>query len=125
MSDIHAQLQVPFDAPSFYFIMYNFAAAGTLLIFWAELGFGEQPPLFLQQAYLVLVSALLAWSMTKLPEWTTWGVLLAVAAWDLVAVLTPRGPLKMIVEEAESRGERIPGLVYQVGVCCCIPAFAC
>lgn len=52
-------------------------------------------------------------SATKTPEWTTWGLLAAVSVWDLIAVLTPRGPLKMLVEEAEARGEPIPGLVYQ------------
>ena len=34
-----------------------------------------------------------------------WGLLAAVALWDVVAVLTPRGPLKLLVEEAEARGE--------------------
>jgi hypothetical protein len=33
----------------------------------------------------------------------------------LIAVLTPQGPLKLLVEEAERRKEPIPGLVYQVG----------
>ena len=46
-------------------------------------------------------------------RWTTWGVLGAVSAWDVVAVLTPRGPLKLLVEEAERREEPIPGLVYE------------
>ena len=53
----------------------------------------------MQQAYLVAVSALLAWSATKTPEWTTWGLLLAVSIWDIIAVLMPRGPLKELVEE--------------------------
>lgn len=104
---------VPVDWPSAYLLMYNTAVLGTLLIFWTELGCGPNPPRALQQSYLVVVSALLAWSATKLPEWTTWGVLLAVALWDIVAVLTPRGPLKMLVEEAEKRQEPIPGLVYE------------
>ena len=75
------------------------------------------PPLAIRpltvQAYLVLISALIAWSATKLPEWTTWGLLGAVALWDIVAVLTPQGPLRLLVEEAEARGEPIPGLVYE------------
>jgi hypothetical protein len=56
---------------------------------------GPAPPLLPSQACLVLISALIAWSATKLPEWTTWGLLGAVAIWDLVAVLTPHGPLKV------------------------------
>ena len=104
---------VPLDAPSFYLVLYNYAAVGTLLIFWTEYGCGPSPPLSLQQAYLIFISALLAWSASKLPEWTTWGLLASIAVWDLIAVLTPRGPLKLLVEEAEARGEPIPGLVYQ------------
>ena len=52
---------VPLDQPSFLFVLYNFAAGGTLLVFWTEYGCGPHPPLQLQQAYLVLISALLAW----------------------------------------------------------------
>ena len=40
-------------------------------------------------------------------------MLASVSLWDLVAVLTPRGPLKLLVEEAERRAEPIPGLVYE------------
>ena len=36
-----------------------------------------------------------------------------MALWDVVAVLTPQGPLKLLVEEAERREEQIPGLVYE------------
>jgi len=104
---------IPVDAPSFFLSLTNFAAVGTLLVFWTEFGCGPNPPLAIQQGYLVIISALVAWSGTKMPEWTTIGLLVAVALWDLYAVLTPRGPLKMLVEEAEKRGDPIPGLVYQ------------
>jgi len=106
-------LAIPIDTPSAYFLLYNFSIVGTLLIFWTEFGCGPNPPRQLQQGYLVIISALLAWSATKLPEWSTWGVLAAVALWDVVAVLTPQGPLKLLVEEAERRNEPIPGLVYE------------
>lgn len=104
---------IPMDSPTFFLLLYNFAAVGTLLVFWTEYGCGPAPPLGLQQAYLVVISALLAWSATRLPEWSTWSLLGAVALWDLYAVLTPQGPLKLLVEEAEKRGDPIPGLVYQ------------
>jgi len=100
------------DVISFYFAIYNYAAVGTLVVFWEELGLGE-PPSTTKQAYLVLISALMAWSATTLSEWTTWGLLAAVALWDVVAVLTPHGPLRLLVEEAERRGDPIPGLVYE------------
>jgi len=105
--------EVACDQVTLTLLLYNFSALGTVLVFWTGLGLGPSPPRTLQQAYLVVVSSLIAWSATRLPEWTTWGVLAAVSGWDLIAVLTPRGPLKMLVEEAERRGDPIPGLVYE------------
>jgi len=105
--------EIPVDAATLVLLLYNFAAVGTLLVFWTELGCGPNPPKTIRQAYLVIISALLAWSATKLPEWSTWGLLAAVSLWDIIAVLTPRGPLKLLVEEAEKRGDPIPGLVYE------------
>ena len=41
-------------------LLYNFAAVGTLVVFWSELGCGQNPPQ-VKQAYLVIISGLLAW----------------------------------------------------------------
>mmetsp|Transcript_46537 Transcript_46537/g.150075 ORF Transcript_46537/g.150075 Transcript_46537/m.150075 type:complete len:299 (-) Transcript_46537:262-1158(-) len=93
-----------------------FAPFGTAAVFWSDLGCARRCGFDLprsRQTSLVLISAIIAYNLTKLPEWTTWGVLGAVALWDIVAVLTPRGPLKVLVETAEQRNEPIPGLVYE------------
>jgi presenilin 1 len=58
----------------------------------------------------------MAWLLTKLPEWTTWSLLVALALYDLCAVLTPCGPLKALVNLAQERQDPIPGLLYEANV---------
>ena len=41
---------------------------------------------------------------------------MTLAFYDLCAVLTPCGPLKALVEMAQSRNDGIPGLLYEAQV---------
>ena len=99
------------DWPSFVFLMYNFAVGGIVAVFWQK-----GVPRIVTQGYLVAVSVIMAWIVTKLPEWTSWSLLVALALYDLCAVLTPCGPLKALVKLAQERKDPIPGLLYEANV---------
>lgn len=70
-------------------------------------------PLLMKQCYLVATGVSLAFVFTWIPQWTTWVLLVAMALYDIAAVLIPGGPLRVLVEMAQEREEEIPALVYQ------------
>ena len=53
-------------------------------------------PMLLKQAYMVATGVIMAFLFTGIPEWTTWILLVAMAIYDIAAVLTPNGPLKVL-----------------------------
>ncbi|XP_050226138.1 presenilin-like protein At2g29900 [Mercurialis annua] len=95
------------DCFSFLLVLFNFAVVGVLAVFMSKMA------IFVTQAYLVVIGVLVAYWFTLLPEWTTWALLVAMALYDLAAVLLPIGPLRILVELAISRDEDIPALVYE------------
>ncbi|KAI8850942.1 Presenilin-domain-containing protein [Chytridium lagenaria] len=82
---------------------------GLVVIFW-------KGPLVLQQVYLVVMSSKMAFALSALPAVTTWVLLALLAVWDLVAVLCPYGPLRLLIESSKENQREIPALLYTAAV---------
>jgi len=100
---------IPMDMITFAILLWNFAVVGNVSIFWHS-------SVKVNQAFLIAISVILAVVFTRLPEWTTWTILGAIAIYDLFAVLCPRGPLRVLVETAQERDEPIPALIYNASI---------
>ncbi|KAL3637056.1 hypothetical protein CASFOL_019355 [Castilleja foliolosa] len=101
------RFDIPIDAVTFYFLLFNFTILGTISVF------SNGIPIIVKQSTMVVLGIIVAAWFTRLPEWTTWVVLVALALYDLAAVLAPGGPLKLLVELASTRDEELPALVYE------------
>ncbi|CEP18688.1 hypothetical protein [Parasitella parasitica] len=95
------------DYITLVFALWNFAVVGLVSIFW-------KGPLWVQQSYLTIMSSLMAFSLTGLEQWTTWILLGLLAIWDLIAVLCPFGPLRLLIESSRNQQREVPALLYSV-----------
>ncbi|KAK8942780.1 Presenilin-like protein [Platanthera zijinensis] len=101
------RFSLPLDAPSALLLIFNFSVIGFLSVF------SNAVPILVRQSYMVALAIIVAAWFTKLPEWTTWILLVALAIYDLAAVLCPRGPLRILLNLASSRDEELPALIYE------------
>jgi presenilin 1 len=102
---------VPMSYPTMVILMWNLAIVGVVSIFYQK-----GVPRGLTQWYLILVSCIMAWTLSKFPEWTSWALLIMLALYDLCAVLTPCGPLRWILHLVQTREVQMSGLVYEANV---------
>ncbi|CAH8264177.1 unnamed protein product [Arabidopsis lyrata] len=101
------RFRFPIDSITFLILLFNFSVVGVFAVFMSKFS------ILITQGYLVWIGVLVAYFFTLLPEWTTWVLLVALALYDIAAVLLPVGPLRLLVEMAISRDEDIPALVYE------------
>uniref|UniRef100_A0A1J3H6J2 Presenilin n=1 Tax=Noccaea caerulescens TaxID=107243 RepID=A0A1J3H6J2_NOCCA len=101
------RFRFPIDSVTFLILLFNFSVVGVFAVFVSKFS------ILITQGYLVVIGVLVAFFFTMLPEWTTWTLLVALAIYDIAAVLLPVGPLRLLVEMAISRDEDIPALVYE------------
>jgi len=103
ISQVVKHFNAPVDIFSMGLFVWNYGCLGTICV----LGpFGLKGPKILNQGYLIMIGVLMALIfITILPEWTTWTILAVISIWDLIAVLCKYGPLRMLVEEAQSRND--------------------
>lgn len=102
---ICTRYQIPYDYITISVLLWNFGTGGLVSVFYH----GNKK---IGQVYLVMLSVIMGWMLTRLPEWSTWTILVAVAVYDILAVLCPGGPLRLLVQAAQERKEPIPGFIY-------------
>lgn len=106
------------------FISYNnisidYITLGFFLWNWCILGIvceHYMGPLLLQNFYKIAKCVILALLLVRFfPNLAVWLLLILLPIWDLIAVLCPNGPLRILFETAQSRNEPIfPSLIYSL-----------
>ena len=102
--------RIPIDVGTYYISLYNIAVLGIVAVFYQK-----GIPVAVSQTFLIIISCLVAWNLSSVfDEWTAWCLLVMLALYDLCAVLTPWGPLRLLVNlMQEDEAPEMPGLLYE------------
>lgn len=97
----------PIDLISFFFLLYNVVILMMTSIF-------LMGPQTLQQISMVVGSGLIAIAFLRLPysAYFVWSVLVIMSFYDIIAVLSPCGPLKILIKTIQNGGKLPMGLIY-------------
>jgi hypothetical protein len=58
----------------------------------------------------------MAYNLSKLPSLVSWLLLVFLTIWDLVAVLCPFGPLRVMLESAQANNQDLPAAMLYTGI---------
>lgn len=98
---------IPLSLPTAIFLVLQFGGLGIICMHW-------KCQMRLYQFYSVMLAALTSlFILGCLPDWTIWLAISAISIWDLIAVCTPCGPLKLLLKTAHRRGDgHFPATLY-------------
>ncbi|KAH9420303.1 uncharacterized protein LOC113797531 [Dermatophagoides pteronyssinus] len=106
-------LDISIDVCTIGFLIWNLVVTGLIIFFILK------SPLLIKQIYLIYISLLVSnFIITLLSPSTAWILLIFLIVWDLIAVLTPCGPLNLMIKlirERQLMNEKVyvpPVLIY-------------
>jgi hypothetical protein len=95
----------PLDFISSIVVVLNLVVVSNLSILW-------RGPKVVTQVSLLLTAVLFSVVFVHVSDVAVWILLVMFTIYDLIVVLVPIGPLRILGEEAFRRGETIPALIY-------------
>ncbi|XP_054169332.1 1-phosphatidylinositol 4,5-bisphosphate phosphodiesterase gamma-1-like [Oppia nitens] len=106
-------MNIPFDLITSYLFLWNYVIIGVICIFWMG-------PEILQKFFLIMNSCMTSVVILFiLYGWPVWILLGVLVIWDIVAVLCPFGPLRLLIKTLETQKKKDgkpmtfpPGLLY-------------
>jgi hypothetical protein len=89
-------------------VIFNVSLTAIISIFFSPISQEDEslPSIYRQISNLsvLLAAVCISWPFLCLSEWSVWMSLLTLVLWDVVAVLTPCGPLRYLMETEQVSG---------------------